>query len=111
MYAQMVNNRFTVQEETVENRRTRQERNNVEVVCDRAITTIRLNEEIIQTAQQTKEKRSRLEPRQVAIAHSRPLRMHRQTESAQRVAKVALDSNTQDVTQDGVHVAVRQGTG
>ena len=67
MYAQMINIRFTVQEETVENRRTRQECNNVEEVCERAITTIRLNEEIIQTAQQTKEKRSRLETRQVAI--------------------------------------------
>ena len=40
----------------------------------------------------------------------RPLRVHRQTESALRVAK-ALNSNTQDVTQDGVHAEVRQGTG
>ena len=38
------------------------------------------------------------------------LRVHRQTESALRVAK-ALNSNTQDVTQDGVHAEVRQGTG
>ena len=36
--------------------------------------------------------------------------MHRQTESALRVSK-ALNSNTQDVIQDGVHAEVRQGTG
>ena len=40
----------------------------------------------------------------------RTLRVHRQTESALRVAK-ALNSNTQEVTQDGVHAEVRQGTG
>ena len=40
----------------------------------------------------------------------RPLRVHKQTESALRVAK-ALNSHTQDVTQDGVHAEVRQGTG
>ena len=67
MYAQMINICFTVQEETVENGRTRQERNNVEEVCERVITTIRLNEEIIQTVQQTKEKRSRLETRQATV--------------------------------------------
>ena len=40
----------------------------------------------------------------------RPLRVHKQTESALMVAK-ALNSNTQDVTQDGVHAEVCQGTG
>ena len=78
-------------EETVENGRTRQEHNRRR----RSEADWRRDRPLLSHRRRTVR---------------RPLRMHRQTVSALRVAK-SLNSNTQDVTQDGVHAEVRQGTG
>ena len=91
MNAQMINICFTVQDETVENGRTRQEHNRRR----RSEADWRRDRPLLSHRRRTVR---------------RPLRMHRQTVSALRVAK-SLNSNTQDVTQDGVHAEVRQGTG